>query len=243
MAKLPENVASLAIDAQPTFCEGGGLAVEGGNAIMPGINEIRAKTEKGYWTQDWHPPNHCSFASNHKGREPFDKVWIKNGNIVGEISNPDNPGEPPEDGAIVQILWPDHAIQGTQEAELHPDLKIPEDDMIVKKGDNPNIDSYSCVFENDAVTRPAFENGNTVPEQLRKDGIDTVVLSGLALDVCVAYSACDMADEGFRVIVIEDATSAISEEGKRKTLDRFSEKGVETATLDTLKETIYGKAA
>lgn len=220
---LPKNIASLAIDAQPTFCEGGGLGVNGGNAIMPKINEIRAQTEKGYWTQDWHPAGHSSFASTH-GRPPFTDVQLLNGKIVAD-------GTP---GSITQKLWTDHGVQGTPEAELHPDLVIPAGDLIVKKGSNPLIDSYSCVFENDKVTQPRFPNGNTVPDQLKADGIDTVVLSGIALDVCVRDGALDLKKLGFRVVVVIDATAAISPEGKAATLDLFNKNGIEVITLDQL---------
>ena len=220
---LPRNIASLAIDAQPTFCEGGGLGVNGGNAIMPLINAIRVQTEKGYWTQDWHPAGHSSFASTH-ARAPFTTAEMINGQIVAD-------GTP---GAYTQLLWTDHGIQGTAEAELHPALTIPAGDLVVKKGTNPLIDSYSCVFENDKVTRPRFPNGNSVPDQLRADGIDTVVVSGIALDVCVRDGACDLKDEGFRVVVVIDATAAITPEGKTATLETFKKKGVEVITLDQL---------
>ncbi|MDB5490548.1 MAG: nicotinamidase [Micavibrio sp.] len=220
---LPKNIASLAIDAQPTFCEGGGLGVAGGHAIMPKINQIRSQTEKGYWTQDWHPAGHSSFASTH-GRAPFTTASMINGQIVAD-------GTP---GAYTQKLWTDHGIQGTAEAELHPDLVVRAGDMVVKKGTNPLIDSYSCVFENDKVTHPRFPNGNSVTDQLRTDGIDTVVVSGIALDVCVRDGACDLRDEGFRVVVVLDATAAITPEGQAATLDLFKKKGVEVTTLDQL---------
>src|SRR5262245_42346398 len=113
---LPSNIASLSIDPQPTFCEGGGLAVAGGNAIMEKINAIRAQTEKGYWTQDWHPPGHSSFASTH-GRDPFTLVWLKEGQVVGDVVE----GEDGPEGATVQMLWTDHGVQGMEEAKLHPD--------------------------------------------------------------------------------------------------------------------------
>jgi nicotinamidase/pyrazinamidase len=220
---LPSNVASVCIDAQPTFCEGGGLGVNGGNAIMPKINEIRAQTEKGYYTQDWHPKGHSSFASTH-GLPPFTEAPMLNGKVVPT-------GTP---GAYTQMLWTDHGIAGTPEAELHSNLVIPAGDLVLKKGTNPLIDSYSCVFENDKVTRPRFPNGNTLPDQLRADGIDTVVLSGIALDVCVRDGACDLKDEGFRVVVVLDATAAISPAGQAATLALFKQKGIEVIMLDQL---------
>lgn len=226
---LPGNVASLVIDAQPTFCEGGGLAVDGGNAIMEKINRLRAQTEFGYWTQDWHPAGHSSFASTH-GRAPFTKAWLKDGRIVAEHVE----GEEGPEGAIAQMFWTDHGIQGTKEAELHPDLLVPAQDPVLRKGTNPLIDSYSCVFENDKKTRPCFANGRTLPEQLRHDGVDTVVMSGLALDVCVRDGAVDLKNEGFRVIVVLDATAAITPTGGQAALDRFGELGIEVSTVDRL---------
>ena len=143
---FPSNIAFLGIDAQPTFCEGGGLAVAGGNGIMPVINTLRPLFNKGYWTQDWHPAGHSSFASTH-GLPPFTNVFLLNGKIVDE-STP---------GAVKQLLWTDHGVQGTKEAELHPGLNVPADDLVMKKGINPLVDSYSCVFENDKKTRPVFD--------------------------------------------------------------------------------------
>lgn len=226
---LSSNIASLSIDPQPTFCEGGGLAVSGGNAIMGKINEIRSKTVKGYWTQDWHPQGHSSFASTH-GRDPFTQAWLKDGKIVAEFEE----GEEGPEGAILQMFWPDHGIADTEEANLHPSLNIPEGDLILRKGKNPLIDSYSCVFENDKVTRPRFPNGETLPDQLRADGVDTVVMSGLALDVCVRDGAIDLKKEGFRVVVVIDAAAAITPEGKIATLKKFEELGIETTTVDQL---------
>lgn len=235
---LPSNIASLIIDAQPTFCEGGGLTVHGGNAIMATINDIRAKTQKAYFTQDWHPQGHSSFASTH-GRAPFSKVWMKDGEITAEFEE----GTKGPEGSIVQMLWTDHGVQGTNEAELHPDLQIQPGDMVLKKGNNPKIDSYSCVFENDKLTRPRFANGCSLPDQLRADGVNTVLVSGIALDVCVADGACDLKDEGFRVVVVIDATAAISPEGKAATLERFKQKGVEVITADQVGPDYFSKPA
>ncbi|MCD8525992.1 MAG: isochorismatase family protein [Alphaproteobacteria bacterium] len=198
----------------------------GGNAIMPEVNKIRAQTPKGYWTQDWHPVGHCSLASTH-GRQPFTKVWMKEGQIVGEYAEDQTENDAPIKGAIIQMLWTDHGVQDTEDAQMHPDLIIPAGDLILQKGKNPLVDSYSCVWENDRITRPRFDNGETLPDQLRTDGIDTVIVSGLALDVCVADSAVHLKEEGFRVIVVLSACAAITPEGKAATLKRFADAGVE----------------
>ena len=136
--------------------------------------------------------------------------------------------------AVLQILWPDHGIQGTEEAALHPILHVPSDDMILRKGNNPNIDSYSCVFENDKKTQPRFENGMTLPEQLREDGITTVVMGGLALDVCVRDGALDLKKEGFDVVVVLDASAAISSEGKMAAIKDFLNEGIYVCYSDEL---------
>ncbi|MAM34225.1 MAG: nicotinamidase [Micavibrio sp.] len=229
MKTFPSHVAFLGIDPQLTFCEDGGLAVSGGHQIMPKLNELRSKSTKGYWTQDWHPIGHSSFASTH-GREPFTKVWLENGQIVADY---DDNAEAPKN-AVLQILWPDHGIQGTEEAALHPILHVPSDDMILRKGNNPNIDSYSCVFENDKKTQPRFENGMTLPEQLREDGITTVVMGGLALDVCVRDGALDLKKEGFDVVVVLDASAAISSEGKMAAIKDFLNEGIYVCYSDEL---------
>ncbi len=221
--KYPRNIAYLGVDLQKTFCPGGGLPVEGGHEIMETNNQLREKTELGYWTQDWHPEGHSSFASTH-GLEPFTVVDMLDGEIVPEGT----------EGAIKQMLWPDHGVQGWEETELHPALRVPEGDLIVRKGDNPKIDSYSCVWENDKKTRPRFENGKSLPEQAREDGVDTFIIGGLALDVCVADGAIDLKKEGFRVIVVLDACAAISPEGQAAALKRFAEAGVEVVMSDQL---------
>lgn len=230
--KLPENIATLAVDAQPTFCEGGQLPVDGGHEIMPMINKLRSLTRYGYWTKDWHPRGHCSFAQTHD-RKPFTKVWMKDGEIIKDYEGETSA---PEKGAVFQTLWPVHGVQGTNDAALHPDLCVPETDPVLEKGTDPEIDAYSAVWKNDRQGRPKFPNGRSLVGQLRHDGVDTVVVCGLAMDVCVADTACDLADENFRTIVIGDATSAISKEGEEKTRKRFQRHGVEIVCIDKLED-------
>ncbi len=225
----PETDVLIVVDMQPDFMPGGALPVPGGDGILPLANALMPRFGRVVATQDWHPPGHSSFASTH-GRDPFTLVWLKEGQVVGDVVE----GEEGPEGASVQMLWTDHGIQGTEEAKLHPDLDVPKGDLVLRKGDNPLIDSYSCVFENDKVTRPRFANGNSLPEQLRQDGIDTVILSGLALDVCVRDGALDLKKEGFRVVVVVDATAAITPEGKAATLEIFAKAGVETTTVEEL---------
>ncbi len=172
----------LAIDVQNGFCEGGALAVPGGDEIVPLINRIAGRFEHVVLTQDWHPKGHRSFASAHPGMNPFETIRLTYG---------------------PQILWPDHCIQGSKSAELHPDLDIPHAGLILRKGFHPEIDSYSAFFENDRTT-PTGLGG-----YLRERGLSRIFLAGLALDFCVRYSAEDARKSGFSAVIIEDACRAI----------------------------------
>jgi nicotinamidase/pyrazinamidase len=173
--------ALLVIDVQNDFCPGGALAVPGGDEIVPGINAVMADFDAVILSQDWHPAGHSSFASSHPGAE-----------VMGLIDMPYGK----------QVLWPDHCIQGTPGAAFHPDLRT-DADMIIRKGFNPNIDSYSAFFENDHTTPTGLEG------YLRTRGIGAITVVGLALDFCVNYSAVDGARLGFDVTVRRDLCRAI----------------------------------
>jgi nicotinamidase/pyrazinamidase len=173
----------LLIDVQPTFMPGGALPVQGGAAVVPAINALLADpAARAVATQDWHPPGHSSFASAHPGRQPYDTVTMPYG---------------------PQTLWPDHAIQGTAEAALHPGLDTRKIELILRKGVRPAIDSYSAFFENDRTTTTGLHGW------LQAQGVRRVVLAGLALDFCVAWSAEDAAKLGYAVTIIEGACRAI----------------------------------
>ncbi|MEJ8562654.1 bifunctional nicotinamidase/pyrazinamidase [Yoonia sp. GPGPB17] len=165
--------ALLVIDVQNDFCPGGALAVAGGDEIVAGINAKMADFDAVILTQDWHPAGHSSFASSHD---------------AAPMSMTDMPYGP-------QVLWPDHCIQGTPGAAFHADLQTDRADLIIRKGYNPAIDSYSAFFENDKTTPTGLEG------YLRTRGIDTLILVGLATDFCVNYSAVDAAKLGFNVTV------------------------------------------
>lgn len=172
------------VDLQPTFMPGGELAVAGAEEIVPGINRLlRERFLHAFATQDWHPPGHTSFASSHSGRKPYDVV-----------SMPYGP----------QVLWPDHAVQGTVGAELHPGLDGTRVSLILRKGWRPELDSYSAFFENDGVTRTGLAGW------LADRGVRRLFLVGLAADFCVAWSAEDAVRAGLEAIVIEDLTRAIA---------------------------------
>ena len=162
------STALLVIDVQNDFCPGGALAVEDGDAVVPLINQLIPRFDVCVFTQDWHPPSHSSFASSHDGKAPFEFVELSYGE---------------------QLLWPDHCVQGSAGAEFHADLDQAGAELVIRKGYNPALDSYSAFFENDHET-PTGLTG-----YLRTRGVRRVLLAGLATDFCVAYSAEDAARE------------------------------------------------
>jgi nicotinamidase/pyrazinamidase len=178
--------ALIVIDVQNDFCPGGALAVPDGNAIVPGINALMAEFPAVILTQDWHPADHLSFASQHRGRAPMELTQMPYG---------------------PQVLWPDHCVQGTAGAEFHPALNKTRADLILRKGFRRQIDSYSAFFENDHTTPTGLEG------YLRSRKITGLTLVGLATDFCVNYSAVDAAKLGFDVTVRMDLCRAIDFDG------------------------------
>jgi nicotinamidase/pyrazinamidase len=176
----------LVIDVQYDFCPGGGLAVAGGNAVVPEINRIARDFAHVVLTQDWHPAGHSSFASSHAGAAPFSQITVPYG---------------------AQTLWPDHCVQGTRGAALHDDLDLPHAEMVIRKGYRKDIDSYSAFFENDRKTPTGLAG------YLRERGFQRVFCVGLATDFCVRFSAVDARRQGFEATVIESACRAIDMEG------------------------------
>lgn len=171
------TTALIVIDVQNDFCPGGALAVPQGDSIVAGINTAMSDAEIVVVTQDWHPAGHSSFASSHHDKVPYDMVDMPYG---------------------AQVLWPDHCVQGSKGAELHANLDSDRADLIIRKGMNPSIDSYSAFFENDQTTSTGLEG------YLRSRGVDAVTLVGLATDFCVNYTALDAARLGFKVRVLEE---------------------------------------
>lgn len=177
--------ALIVIDVQNDFCPGGALAVAGGDEIVAGINTLMGDFDTVILTQDWHPAGHSSFASSHEGQNPMSVIEMPYG---------------------PQVLWPDHCIQGSAGAAFHKGLNT-DGDLIIRKGFNPAIDSYSAFFENDHTTPTGLEG------YLRTRGITDLVMVGLALDFCVNYSAVDAAKLGFNVTVKEELCRAIDFDG------------------------------
>jgi nicotinamidase/pyrazinamidase len=177
--------ALIVIDVQNDFCPGGALAVAGGDEIVSGINALMDDFATVVLTQDWHPAGHSSFASHHAGAAPY-----------GMVQMPYGP----------QVLWPDHCIQRTDGAAFHPGLRT-DGHLIIRKGCNPAIDSYSALFENDHVTPTGLQG------YLRDRGVTDLTMVGLATDFCVNYSAVDAARAGFAVTVRMDLCRAIDLNG------------------------------
>jgi nicotinamidase/pyrazinamidase len=175
----------LVVDVQNCFTPGGSLAVKEGDQIIPLINKLAPAFRHVVLTQDWHTPGHISFASTH-GKKPFETIQLDYG---------------------TQVLWPDHCVQGTDGAALHPALSIPHVELIIRKGYRQHMDSYSAFYEADGKT-PTGLTG-----YLRDRGLKTVYLCGLATDFCVAWSALDARKAGFGALVIEDASRGIDANG------------------------------
>ena len=178
--------ALIVIDVQNDFCPGGALAVTDGDAIIPGINALMQEVTCVVLTQDWHPADHSSFASEHPGAAAYDLTEMPYG---------------------PQVLWPDHCVQGSTGADFHAALHTDPADLIIRKGFRRAIDSYSAFFENDKTTPTGLEG------YLRARGITDLVLVGLATDFCVAYSAQDAARLGFDVTVRLDLCRGIDLNG------------------------------
>ena len=178
--------ALIIIDVQNDFCPGGALAVPGGDEVVPVINQLTTVFDRVIVTQDWHPEGHLSFASSHAGKVPLQTVTLPYGE---------------------QVLWPDHCIQDSNGADFHPDLDLTKAELIVQKGFRKEIDSYSAFYENDQKTDTGLA------DYLKDQGIETLYMTGLALDFCVAWSAIDGQKAGFDVKVIGDATRGIDANG------------------------------
>ena len=178
--------ALIVIDAQYGFMPGGGLPVAGGDAIVPVINRIAPRFANAVLTQDWHPADHISFAANHPGRQPFETIPLSYG---------------------PQVLWPTHCVQATRDAALHDELRVPQAQLILRKGFHRDVDSYSAFMEADRTTTTGLA------AYLQARGITQLVLCGLATDYCVAWSALDARAAGFEVAVVEDACRAIDLNG------------------------------
>jgi nicotinamidase/pyrazinamidase len=174
--------ALILVDIQYDFLPGGALPVAGGDAVIPVANRMQPHFELVVATQDWHPPDHGSFASNHPGHKPGDLTEL---------------------AGLPQILWPDHCVQGSHGAEFHRDLDLSRVARIFRKGTDREIDSYSAFFDN------AHRKSTGLGDFLRAEHVTDVYVMGLATDYCVAWSARDAIELGFRTHVIEDGSRGV----------------------------------
>jgi nicotinamidase/pyrazinamidase len=192
--------ALLVVDVQNDFCPGGALAVPEGDAVIPVFVRIAPRFEHILLTQDWHPPGHCSFVSSYPGNTIGDAVMV--------------------DGRE-QRLWPDHCVQGTRGAEIHPELRLDRVELILRKGFRKEIDSYSAFFENDHATPTGLVG------YCRERGLTRMFFAGLAYDFCVGFSAVDARRAGFEAVVVRDACRGIDVDGSVAAMEReFDRAGV-----------------
>ena len=198
--QIDSNDVLLVIDVQNDFCPGGALAVPHGDEVIIPIHRVAPQFQHIVLTQDWHPPNHSSFAASHPGKQPYDSIELAYG---------------------TQTLWPPHCVQGTPGADFNPSLNLPRAELILRKGFRPQIDSYSAFFENDRSTPTGLAG------YLRERGFARVFLAGLAYDYCVGYSALDARRLGFSAFVMRNACRAIDLNGSVAWMDaEFAKAGV-----------------
>jgi nicotinamidase/pyrazinamidase len=199
--KITSTDALLVIDVQNDFCPGGALAVTEGDAVIAPIHRAAPHFQHIILTQDWHTPDHNSFASAHPGKKPYEQIELPYG---------------------TQTLWPDHCVQGTPGADLHPALQLTRAELILRKGFRRTIDSYSAFFENDRTTATGLAG------YLRERNLTRVFVAGLAYDYCVGYSALDARRLGLEATILRDACRAIDLNGSVAAIEReFASAGVQ----------------
>jgi nicotinamidase/pyrazinamidase len=186
--KIKPNASSalIVVDVQNCFLPGGSLAVKDGDQVIPVINRIAKGFDNVVMTQDWHTPHHMSFASSYPDKKPFEMIEVGYGN---------------------QVLWPDHCVQDTEGAQIAKDIKIPQANLIIRKGFRKDVDGYSAFVEADRKTHSGLAS------YFKERGIDTVFITGLATDFCVAWTAVDARQAGLTTYVVEDACRAIDVNG------------------------------
>ncbi len=199
--------ALILVDIQNDFVPGGALPVPQGDQIVPVVNALMPLFDLVVATQDWHPQNHGSFASNHPGKEVYDVIELN---------------------GLQQILWPDHCVQGTRGADFVPGLNTNPVEAIFRKGTDPSIDSYSGFFDN------GRKKSTGLADYLRGRGITEVFVVGLAGEFCVNYTILDAAELGFKTYLIKDATRPLDEQNFEAAIKAMKEKGVTILESKTL---------
>lgn len=208
--RITDRDVLIVVDVQNDFCTNGALAVPQGETVSATINRVARHFSNVVLTQDWHPRDHVSFAANHPGKHPYDTITLPYG---------------------PQILWPNHCVQGTTGAEFHASLAIPHACLVIRKGINRQLDSYSTFYENDRKTPTGLLG------YLRERRLARIFIAGLALDFCVRYSAEDARREGLDVSIIEDGCRAIDVNGSmaaaRESFRALDVRSVGSAALTT----------
>jgi nicotinamidase/pyrazinamidase len=198
--RIDDHDVLIVIDVQNDFCPGGALAVAGGDAVIDAIHGVAPLFEHIVLTQDWHPQIHTSFVTAHPGKKVFEQIELEYG---------------------LQTLWPPHCLQGSKGAEFHPALHLTQAELILRKGFNPRIDSYSAFFENDRTTPTGLAG------YLEERGLNRVFFAGLAYDFCVGYSALDARRLGLPAFILRDACRAIDLNGSAAKIEsEFAKAGV-----------------
>jgi nicotinamidase/pyrazinamidase len=201
--------ALILVDIQNDFLPGGALAVPDGDQVIPVANALQSAFPLVVATQDWHPPDHGSFAANHPGRKIFEQIDLH---------------------GLPQTLWPMHCVQNTTGAELAPALKHERIARVFPKGTEPGIDSYSGFFDN------GHRKSTGLGEWLKTQGVSEVFVCGLATDYCVKFTALDAAQLGFKTHVIEDASRGVNlqPDDVRKAIEEMQRAGVGVVRSDEL---------
>ena len=197
--------ALLIVDVQNDFMPGGSLEVPHGAMIVPLINQLQNYFDLVVATQDWHPQNHKSFASNHSNKKPFEEIDLQ---------------------GMKQTLWPDHCVQGTKGAEFHPELETYKIAAIFRKGMDPEIDSYSGFYDN------GHQISTGLTGYLKEKGVTEIYFCGLASDICVYYTIKDSLKEGFSATLIEDASRPLSNDAFTSIKNELTKKGVRIINSD-----------
>jgi nicotinamidase/pyrazinamidase len=182
MVNNPKKALVL-VDLQNDFLPGGSLAVERGDEVIPVANAVQRGFDLIVATQDWHPANHGSFASNHEGKKPGDVIELH---------------------GLQQVLWPDHCVQGTRGAEFHRDVDLGRVQRVFRKATDSEIDSYSAFFDNGHL------KSTGLGDFLKAQGVEEIYIAGLATDYCVKFTAFDALDLGFRTYLIEDGVRGVN---------------------------------
>ncbi len=204
-----KKTALILIDLQNDFCQGGRLAVPDGDAVIPMANQLQPHFDLVVATQDWHPQNHMSFASNHAGHQVGDMIKLRD---------------------VDQILWPDHCVQNSKGAEFHPALNTNAIQKIFRKGIDPSVDSYSAFYDNAHLRATGLE------EYLNNEKVTDIYIMGLATDYCVKYSCLDASQMNFNVYLIEDACRGVELKSGdvANAIREIQEAGVNTEFVDNL---------